>query len=76
MGTNHWEGVVKSQLSALVHALLLPLPDSHPPCLLSQLDHHVTAPAFWDQGAYWSTLKPGDKVKVSASMLRDQRDGI
>lgn len=52
-GINQSEGLVKSQPSVLVHALRLAPPDSHPPCLLSQLDHpffHVTAPGFWDHG--------------------------
>lgn len=65
--------VGKSHLPVVVQALHLTPPDSHPPCLLSQLDHPLpsvlTAPGFWIRDPLRSGLKLGDKLKVSVCRI-------
>lgn len=60
-GEGNKPSLVRSQSSALVHALRLPPPDSHPPCLLSQstLSSMLQLQASGIMDLLRSTLKTG-----------------
>lgn len=82
-GEGNKPSLFRSQSSVMVHALRLAPPDSHPPCLLSQLDHpvfHVTAPGFWDHGPIEEHTEAGQgeggTSSRSVTMFGDQWDGI
>lgn len=82
-GEGNKPSLFRSQSSVMVHALRLAPPDSHPPCLLSQLDHpvfHVTALGFWDHGPIEEHTEAGQgeggTSSRSVTMFGDQWDGI